>query len=733
MSLFERIAYKVNNGMRLSDQDALDLFAANDVNAIGQLADLANQRINGDVVFYNVNRHINPTNICAMSCKFCAYSRKPGEEGAYAYEIPEIIAKAAEVVKEGATEVHMVGGLHPRWGFSKYTDIVRALKEAFPQLHIKAFTAVELDWMARRDRRPVIEILRDLMDAGLGSLPGGGAEIFHPEIRDQICDTKTTAERWLEIHRTAHELGMKSNCTMLYGHIERHEHRVDHMRRLRELQDITGGFNAFIPLSFQPHDNQMGINRYTIGADDLKTAAIARLYLDNIRNIKSYWIMYGQDIAQLALAFGANDLDGTVTEEKISRMAGGRAGIIMTRAEIETLIRKAQRTPIERDTLYRPVRKSDVPTPATPSLEIERDIDLLLYKVEKHEALTEEQLMKLAQYANLHSLAHCARLANTRLGNHGRGSFGICHRLQDPSQWLQPEQMAKKLATEHSPGALMVIDLESVVSLMIEDDWPRLLDFLNALQRHDKNIEIMTSGTSALWRLARMLNQDVSVLIRCLRNVGVTVFKDAISESTASLTPTELLQTHRECHANELATIAKVELASAFDGSSEPFWQPFLRRLLDLQALQTETHGLLGISIELSRGSMVTTQEYMRAISLARLICTEVPHIITPITAIPTMRPALKAGAPTTDQPVLKIAPMCLHFGASDLGVFALTDYDRDTIFGEIEVSGIKAWQRGARFFAVEATTSAADVAINAEGALLPPVATADGLRTLSQ
>lgn len=704
MSLFERIAHKVNNGMRLTDQDALDLFASNDIASIGQLADLANQRINGDVVFYNVNRHINPTNICAMSCKFCAYSRKPGEEGAYAYEIPEILSKAAEVVKQGATEVHMVGGLHPRWNFQKYTDIVRALKEAFPQLHIKAFTAVELDWMARRDRRPVVDIMKDLVDAGLGSIPGGGAEIFHPEIRDQICDTKTTAERWIEIHRTAHELGMKSNCTMLYGHIERHEHRVDHMRRLRELQDITGGFNAFIPLSFQPHDNQMGISRYTIGADDLKTIAIARLYLDNIRNIKSYWIMFGQEIAQLALAFGANDLDGTVTEEKISRMAGGRAGIVMSRAEIEALIRKAQRTPIERDTLYRPIHKTDIPTPATPSLEVEREIDTLLYKVEKHEALSDEQFAKLAQYASLHNLAHCARLVNHKLHNSGKGSFGICLRLRDPSQWARPAELARTIAADHVPGELIVVDLESIVNLMIEEDWPQLLDFLTALQKQSKDIEIMASGTSALWKIARMLNQDVNTLVKCLRNVGVTVFKDAISESTASLTPSELLQTHRECHASEMATIAKVELASAFDGSSEPFWQPFVRRLIDLQALQLQTRGLLGVSVEVSRGSMITTHEYMRAITLARIICPDIPHIITPVTAIPTMRPGLKPGSPTHDQPVLKIAAMCLHFGATDLGVFAAADYDPTIIFNEIEVSGLKASQRGARFFAVEAS-----------------------------
>ena len=284
MDLIRNVARKIDQGERLSDEDALALFNSNELVEIGRLADGVNRAKNKDLVFYNVNRHINPTNICALSCKFCAYSRKPGEEGAYAYSIDEMVTKAGEAVAQGATEVHMVGGLHPRWRFEHYKDMIAAVKQAFPQVHIKAFTAVELDWLARRARKTIEEILRELQAVGLGSLPGGGAEIFHPEIREIICDTKVTAEQWLNTHRIAHSLGMHSNCTMLYGHIENYSHRVDHMRRLRELQDETGGFNAFIPLAFQPFQNEMGINRYTFGYDDLKTLAIARLYLDNFRH-----------------------------------------------------------------------------------------------------------------------------------------------------------------------------------------------------------------------------------------------------------------------------------------------------------------------------------------------------------------------------------------------------------------------------------------------------------------
>ena len=356
MNRFEDIARKVNLGDRITEADALYLFEDfHDLSALGQLAESCNFKINQDIVYYNINRHINPTNICALSCKFCAYSRKINEPGAYAYSIETMVEKAGEAVRQGATEVHMVGGLHPRWTFSYYLDMIRAVKEAFPQIHIKAFTAVELDWLARKSRQGIPQVLETLKNAGLGSLPGGGAEIFDPEVRDLICDTKVSAEQWLDTHRTAHRMGLHSNATMLYGHIEKPHHRVDHMARLRALQDETHGFNAFIPLAFQPFQNEMGINRYTLGIDDLKTLAIARIFLDNFRHIKAYWIMLGQDIAQVGLNFGANDLDGTVIEEKISRMAGGRSGMALSRSLIKQIIQRAGRIPVERDTLYQPL------------------------------------------------------------------------------------------------------------------------------------------------------------------------------------------------------------------------------------------------------------------------------------------------------------------------------------------------------------------------------------------
>lgn len=352
---------KALRGERLTFEDGVSLFHSPDLVELGAVADALNQRKNGRDVFFNVNRHINPTNICALSCKFCAFSRKPGDEGAYAYSEDEIAHRAQVAAASGATEVHMVGGLHPRWKLENYKNIIRTVKTTAPHLHVKAFTAVELDWLARKERKTVHDVLCELRDAGLGSLPGGGAEIFAPYIREKICDTKLTGEGWLNIHRTAHQMGLRSNCTMLYGHIEDVAARVDHMIRLRALQDETKGFNVFIPLAFQPENNELGIDRHTYGVDDLKTIAIARIMLDNFNHIKSYWVMTGERVAQTALHYGANDLDGTVVEEKIANMAGSKAGMAMAKSRILNVIRDAGRIPVERSTVYEPIRRYDNP------------------------------------------------------------------------------------------------------------------------------------------------------------------------------------------------------------------------------------------------------------------------------------------------------------------------------------------------------------------------------------
>jgi len=356
MPTFESIAAKVHDGQRISGDEALFLFGSNDLLAIGKLAALANERKNGKNVFFNVNRHINPTNICVNRCAFCAFSRTGGEEGAYTLALDEICRRTVQAGAEGASEVHIVGGLHPDLPFEFYENMLAALRRAAPGIHIKAFTAVEIDYFASISGFSIEQVLDRLITAGLGSMPGGGAEILGERVRKMICPEKISGARWLEVIRLAHLAGLKTNATMLYGHLESQADRVEHMELLRGLQDETGGFQAFIPLAFQPENSELKLDiKGTSGLDDLKTLAIARIFLDNFDHIKAYWVMLGEKIAQVSLAFGVNDLDGTVVEEKIGHDAGAPTPQALTKEGIIRLIRKAGKVPVERDTLYRPL------------------------------------------------------------------------------------------------------------------------------------------------------------------------------------------------------------------------------------------------------------------------------------------------------------------------------------------------------------------------------------------
>ncbi len=356
------VAEKVMAGERLGFEDAVTLFRSNDLLAIGYLANSVRQKLYGKLTYFNVNRHINPTNVCVASCRLCAFGRKPDAPGAYTMALEEAFRIAGENWTEAVTEFHIVGGLHPDLPFQYYVDLIRGLRERFPTVHLKAFTAVEIAYYSHISKLSIREILGNLKEVGLGSLPGGGAEIFAPAVRRVICDHKIGAYTWLKVHRTAHELGLHSNATMLYGHIESAEDRVDHMLQLRDLQDETHGFQTFIPLAFHPANTELGKlvpHRETTGFTDLKNVAISRLVLDNFPHIKAYWIMMTPRVAQVALRFGADDIDGTVVEEKIYHDAGATTPQAMTRQQLIRLIRETGLEPFERDTLYRPVTRSE--------------------------------------------------------------------------------------------------------------------------------------------------------------------------------------------------------------------------------------------------------------------------------------------------------------------------------------------------------------------------------------
>jgi aminodeoxyfutalosine synthase len=360
------IAEKVLAGARLCFEEGVSLFTTRDLLGLGRLANLVRERLHGNVAYYNVNRYLNPTNLCWVDCALCAWAKKVNEPGGYEMAIEEVVAEAGKGYSEAVTEFHIVGGLHPTWPFAYYTDLLRALKARFPGVHLKAWTMVEIDWIARIGGRSIEETIAQLKAAGLDSCPGGGAEIFAPRVRDIICKNKISGERWLEVARACHVQGVSTNATMLYGHVETAEERVDHLLALRRLQDETGGFLGLIPLAFHSENTPLAHLPETSGQDDLRVIAASRLLLDNVPHIKAYWVQIGTKLAQIALFFGADDLVGTVVDETITHAAGATTSSGLTRREFERIIREANREPFERDAHYRRVVRpaSGVPEPA---------------------------------------------------------------------------------------------------------------------------------------------------------------------------------------------------------------------------------------------------------------------------------------------------------------------------------------------------------------------------------
>ncbi len=372
-SALRPVAEKVFAGEVLSLDDGVALYASRDLFSIGRMADLVRQRLHGKNVYYNRNRHINYTNVCALSCKFCSFYRKRGEEGAYEMPVEQVVSTARKAADSGATEVHIVGGLHPWLKFDYYLDMLRGIRQECPQLHVKAFTAIEIVHLSRVARMSIREVLGALREAGLGSLPGGGAEIFDDRVHDEVFKGKVGANKWFEVHQTAHSLGIYSNATMLYGHVERPEERVDHLIKLRELQaeslaemarapagEARAAFNCVIPLSFIPEESELGYLPGPTGLTDVKTLAIARLMLNNIAHIKAFWIMQGVGLSQLALDWGCDDLDGTVVWYDITKRQGqGTTHQELHVEDIKRLVRESGHIAVERDTLYQVMRRDD--------------------------------------------------------------------------------------------------------------------------------------------------------------------------------------------------------------------------------------------------------------------------------------------------------------------------------------------------------------------------------------
>ena len=356
----QRIAEKVEAGERLSFDEGVFLDERADVLALGRLANIVRERKNGNYAYYNTNVHLNPTNVCVYRCTFCAFRADLRAPKGYVFTDDMIRDRVLEARAAGATEIHVVGGLHHQKTFDWYLNVIRVIHETWPELHIKAWTPVEIYWFSFITKKPIRWVLEQMIEAGLGSMPGGGAEIFDEEVRAKICEHKADSQVWFDVHRTAHELGLRSNATMLYGHIEEGRHRVDHLCRLRALQDETGGFQTFIPLAFHPENTGLSHLPKPGGLMDLRMIALSRLMLDNFDHIKAYWIMLGEQTAQVALSFGADDIDGTVVHELIYHDAGAETPQGLTVKQLHHLIREAGREPVERDTLYRRVIRQGV-------------------------------------------------------------------------------------------------------------------------------------------------------------------------------------------------------------------------------------------------------------------------------------------------------------------------------------------------------------------------------------
>ena len=350
------ILEKINNSERLSIEDGIKLFKHPDLLAVGYLADIVRHRLNNDNAYFIYNQHINYSNICTNLCKFCAFGKDKSSDLAYEMSISDVEKKIRERIEEPITEIHMVGGIHPDLPYSYYLDLLRCIKKIRPEIHIQAFTCVELVHLAELSGKSLADTINELKEAGLGSVPGGGAEVFSPRVRELTCEKKLSGQGWLNATKTVHEMGLKSNATMLYGHIETIGERMEHLDMLRRLQDETKGFLAYIPLAFHPKNTEMSNLSRTSGIDDLKNLAVARCFLDNFPHIKAYWVMISPKLAQVALSFGADDIDGTVKEEIITHMAGAETEQAMTRDQLVRIIREAGRVPVERDTLYNVIK-----------------------------------------------------------------------------------------------------------------------------------------------------------------------------------------------------------------------------------------------------------------------------------------------------------------------------------------------------------------------------------------
>lgn len=710
------LAAEIRSGLRLTSEQALWLFEHPAVFTLGKWASLVSAQCSPHVL-YNINRHINPTNICVYSCKFCAYAKKPTEEGAYAYSLEQIAQKTREAAAVGADEVHVVGGLHPRWGLQHFQKILRTIKTVAPEIHIKGFTAVEIFWLSRKARQSVRATLEALREAGLGSLPGGGAEVFDEGVRELIT-AKMDSKTWLDIHRTAHHLGMHSNATLLYGHVETPAHRVEHFARLRSLQDETSGFNAFIPLAFQPHNNEMGIEYDTLGVDDLRTLAIARLFLDNFSHIKAYWIMLGQDIAQLGTHFGAHDLDGTVYEEKISRAAGGRSGMHLSADMLHRLILSVGKTPRRRNTLYQLVPRLPLPERETRNRRYlppffgedwqqerwGKAHQVLKRRAEQKEICREKLPLDLLHPELWHDLLHAAWLQKSSRDSVCSIAAAVATPALSSLAALSCARRVNRIISLGSSEVAVVYSLAEVLQpqqqqgggLMpgLEQRIKLLCSTMAAVRQQASHIEQVVAFPPALALHFKEHRQLFGELFAALKKEGGG---PALTVSHHEPIPCgwrlEDYGSVLSCaHEQGLRVSGALPLFEKQGGGRD--WQRFLEDLAALKDVHCDLWQVVELMVE--RKDAVTPSEYLQAAALMRLALGTQIIMGAPLLEMPVLSPRQGKGRGRSQHPEEKILGLLMLIGVGDLGLWPPLDWDFHSLRRIAGYVGVTLQRRGA-------------------------------------
>ena len=671
MNALHHIAHRIRNGSRLLKDEALELLKSHEIIDLGILADELNQKVNGDVVWFNEHRYLT-----------LHHNPEPADG------IGHLLERTGHLVTQGTTELRM-GSAQPEFiSADSLLRLVGRIKDQWPDVIVRAFSAGEILRYSSIEGISPEAFLRRCQAAGTDYLDGRTPHLsggFQQPGRRRTPGK----EDWLAIHETAHGIGLASEVALEYGRGESLAGIIGFLDDIRNLQDKTGGFLGFVPLPAQIQETSGGFYRRTIGTEDLKFTAVARIFLDNFKHIKASWGRYGQDIAQLILNFGANSLEGTVSNDNNSRVAGARPFRSMNRREIQSLIEKAPKHPVE--------HRGHPAGVVHQERAAREDIALLLYKAEQSHNLEPDEAIHLARHATPLQLGHCASIIKHQTMPNKQ--VGIMSRFMEiPPAVLSGERPVDLAAFADDDHPVVILDLgrpEHRESNTLN----RISGILQEIQQERPGIDMIVLGLKALWRLAHYNNTSLLKAVATLKQYGVTSIESSPHETEDDLTTTEIINTHRLIHEGDITSVAKVEVAASYNGTDIPFWKNFIRRIGAMNEIQAETHGILGLKIEPARGSVISPSEYLQAVSLARICAKDIPNIITPFSRIPSLTAGRRTDQGGRRKMVTKFAPICIHFGANDFGLIGQEEEWTEIFRQELIRSGLETIRRSARFY----------------------------------